>query len=346
MELIRKCIQSMSGYVPGEQPDDPEIIKLNQNENNYPPSPRVAEAMRAAFDNLALYPDSTSKQVREVAAKVYQTTPGRVMVTNGSDEMLRILFQACCDEGSEAVSFRPGYTYYKTLADIQNVRYRLIDLENGVTLPKQLDLAEAKLVFLPNPNAITGVLFPEDDIRRLLDTVRNGVVCIDEAYADFAGVTVIPLLDEYPHLVVARTFSKSYSLAGLRVGLGFAREELMAEFDKVRDYYNLDRAAQAGAEAALADQETLESNCRRIVATRNRLTASLRSLGLSVYDSSANFVLARFDSPQSALAAMDTLKRNKIYVRHFGTPGWNDCLRITVGTDREIDRLLAVLTEK
>jgi histidinol-phosphate aminotransferase len=296
MNVVRPCIRAMTGYIPGAAADNQTGATLNQNENRYPPSPRAIKAIEAAAAALALYPDSSSPRVREAAAQVYGVPAGQVMVGNGSDEILRILFQCCCDPGDEAVAFYPSYTYYATLAAMQDVRYRLIDFEGEYRIPAALDLGRAKLVFIPNPNAPTGTVFPESEIRRLAGATPNGLVVVDEAYADFCGQTALPLVQECDNVVVVRTFSKSYGLAGLRVGLAFARESLLEQMEKVRDYYNVDRLAQAGAEAALLDKDWLQHITSRVVASRDGVTASLREMGLKVHDSGANFVLVRFGS--------------------------------------------------
>ena len=344
MGHVRNQIRQMTGYVPGAQPEGDGWVKLNQNENPYPPSPLALEAMRDALDDVRIYPESSSEAVRRAAASVYAIPQDQIMVANGSDEMLRILFQGCVGEGEEVVAFYPSYTYYETLAGIQGASYRLVAFTDDYGLPESLNLDQARLVFLPNPNAPSGTLFSDGDVARLCRSVPNGVVVVDEAYADFAKSTSLPLLQEMPNLVVTRTFSKSYSLAGLRLGLGFGRRELMAELDKVRDFYNVDCVAQAGGRAALQDQEHLQANVNRIIATRTRLVDALEDLGLQVWPSAANFVLARFAKPGAALVHR-ALQARKILVRHFPRPRLEDCLRISVGTDAEIDSLLGALQE-
>ncbi len=332
----------MEGYVPGEQPEGPGWIKLNQNESPYPPSPRVAAAIREELERLARYPVSSSPRVQDAAARLYGVSPARVMVTNGSDEMLRILFQACVEPGEEVVAFSPSYTYYATLAAIQGAQYRLMPFTEDYALPASLDVASARLVFLPNPNAPSGTVYDHAEIERLCAAAQNGLVVLDEAYADFAGVTAIPLLEQHANLFVTRTLSKSYALAGLRVGLGFGGEALMGELDKVRDFYNVDRLAQAGARAALEDQAYFLAQMERVRSTRERLTEALVPLTDRVWPSGANFVLARFRSPPAA-EVFGLLRERKILVRHFASPRLDDCLRITIGTDEAVDRLLDAL---
>lgn len=342
--FVRPRILEMSGYIPGFQPEEPGWIKLNQNENPYPPSPTVAEAVAAELATLRSYPETSSRRVREAAAAVYSIPADQVLVTNGSDEMLRILLQACAGEGDEVIAFYPSYTYYKTLADIQGARFRLIDFTDDYGLPERLELKGAKLVFLPNPNAPSGTLFSDGDIARLCAACPDGLVVVDEAYADFASVSAIGHIAEMPNLFVCRTFSKSYSLAGLRLGLGFGSRELIRQLDKVRDFYDVDRLAQAGARAALLDQEYLRATCRRITATRARLAKALAELGVETLPSQANFLLARFGEP-SAKVVFDALCERKVLVRYFQKPRLEDCLRISIGTDAETDALLVALRD-
>lgn len=341
---IRENILAMKGYVPGFQPEDDGWVKLNQNENPCPPSEKAMAGVTQALSRARIYPESSSRGVREAAAKVYPVAPEQVLVCNGSDETLRILLQAYAGPGDQVVAFYPSYTYYKTLTAIQGAEYRLIEFNEDYSLPAELDLQEAKLVFLPNPNAPSGNVYSEAEIGRLCEAMPNGLVVMDEAYADFAGTTALPLLNRYSNLFVTRTFSKSYSLAGLRLGLGFGRQEVIEQLDKVRDYYNVDCVAQAVAEAALLDQETLRRNTEAICHTRSRLEQGLKQLGIAYLPSQANFVLARFESP-SAKAVFDALLERRILVRHFASRRLEDCLRITVGTDKEIDILLTALKE-
>lgn len=341
----------MTGYVPGELPEGSGWIKLNANENPYPPSPRAIAAMHEAIETVSRYPESTSRRVREAASECYQVPTDHIMVTNGSDEMLRILFQGCVGEGEEVVAFTPSYTYYATLASIQNASYREIPFTESFDLPREFDVTKAKLVLLPNPNAPTGTLFSLAEIERLCAATTQGLVVIDEAYADFAGYTALPLLAKHSNLVVTRSLSKSHGLAGLRVGLGFASPSILRELEKVRDYYNVDRIAQKGAEAALRDGGYLEMTLQAIRATRERLAQRLQELGFYVWPSAANFLLCRVPSerrghpPLSASEWLVRLKAKKILVRHFPHPRISDCLRISIGTDEEVDALLVAIEQ-
>lgn len=344
MSPIRDAILRMKAYIPGEQPTESGLIKLNANENPYPPSPHVATAISEAASNLRLYPDSTSEACRNAAARLYGVRPGEVMFTNSSDEMLRILCQSCLDPGDRVACFEPTFPYYLTLAAVQGAECLRIPFPDDYRFPPLPDLSRVKLVFLPNPNAPSGTVFPERDIRTLLESAPDALVVVDEAYADFSGTTSIPLLEDYPHLVVTRTFSKSYSLAGLRVGVGIARESVLRELDKVRDYYNMDRLAQAAAVAALEDQPHLQTHVRQIVTQRERLTAGLREMGVHVWPSGANFILARFSTP-TAPDVLAMLRARGILVRYWNAPRLDDCLRITIGSEEQTDRVLDAFRE-
>jgi len=340
---FREQIEAMEGYTPGEQPQGVKLIKLNTNENPYPPSPKVVEAARAAAaDALRLYPDPMSKELREKAAKVHGFDVGQVLAGNGSDDLLTMLVRAFVPEGGKVATTRPTYTLYPVLAAIQGAACDEIALGDGNSLPSDaLVAAQADLVFVANPNAPTGSLAEPDELRAL--AVRlNCPLVIDEAYVDFARCSALDLAREVENVVVLRTFSKSFSLAGLRVGLAFACERIITGLVKVKDSYNLDRVAQAAAVAALGDMAWMEANTAKIKATRGRLTESLRGLGFTVADSESNFVLASISSPAAAEIKAELQKRG-ILVRYFDEKGLRDSLRITVGTDEEIDELLEEL---
>ncbi len=345
MVEVRDCVKKMHAYIPGASARNPETVKLNQNENRYPPSAKALAVLDRAAAELALYPDSSSTELRQAAAKIYRVQPEEVMAANGSDEMLRMFFQTFCDPGDEVVAFYPSYTYYETLAAMQNVNYRLIEFTDTFSLPSSVDIGKAKLLFLPNPNAPTGILFSEKEIRRLVESAPDCMVLIDEPFIDFspAGSTSIPLIRDYPNIAVTRTFSKSYSLAGLRAGLGFARQEVFAQMEKIRDYYNLDRLTQAVATAALLDEEWLAETCRKVVATREKTQKKISELGLKVYPSQANFVLVDCGSAEKAGDIFRRLGEQNILVRYFSTRRIDSCLRITIGTEKDMDMLFAAL---
>ena len=339
---FRPNIGAMTGYAPGEQPLDGGTIKLNTNENPYPPSPYVFSSLRKAINrSLRLYPEPLSDTIRSVAARVYGGKPENVIAGNGSDEILSILMR-CFVGPHDQVGFPvPTYSLYDTLVAIQDGERIAIDYPPDFTVPEGLFAQNAALTFLCNPNSPSGTLVSLQVIERLARSV-SGILVVDEAYVDFAeseGASALPLVRNLSNLVVLRTFSKSFSLAGMRIGLGFASEEIIAGMMKVKDSYNLNRLSIVAAAAALQDLPWMARNVRRIQKSRKKLTAGLRKLGYYVYPSHANFVLVQRRG-KNLKSVYEALKRKKILVRYFDVPGLQDSLRITVGTPQEIQALL------
>ncbi len=342
--LFRKAVLDAEGYAPGEQPQQGGFVKRNTNENPSSPSPKVALAIGRELaeggGNLRLYPDPAGRRLREEAARVYGFSPEEVLAGNGSDELLAILVRAVVPEGGRIVTPAPTYVLYRTLAAVQGAELVEVPFPRDFSLPEDLFEKEGRLLFLANPNSPSGNVHPEAEARRL-SRAFPGLVVIDEAYVDFAETSLIHLAHEEPNVVVLRTFSKSFSLAGLRCGLAFASREIVSQLWKVRDSYNLDRLALAGAAAALEDLEWMEENRRKIVRTRETLTRGLENFGFEVLPSQANFVFARTDRDAGEIHR--GLKERKVLVRYFDDEGLRDGLRITVGTDREVGRLLEEL---
>jgi histidinol-phosphate aminotransferase len=339
-ELVRREVAALDGYVPGEQPSDPRIVKLNTNENPYPPSPHVREAILEACDRLLLYPDPTARLLRERVARLYGVDPDGVIVGNGSDELLSMLMRAVVDLGDAVAYPVPTYSLYDTLVALEGGRSLQLPFGPRFELPGELATAEARMRIVCNPNAPSGTLVSTEELATLAAARPDAVLVIDEAYADFAEHTSASLVARFEHVVVLRTLSKSYSLAGLRVGFALASPALARELLKVKDSYNVGRLAQAGALAALADQSTMRLHVGRVRATRERLSAALESLGFEVPPSQANFVLAR--RPGESLARLATrLRESGILVRYFES--LPDALRISIGTDEQIDRLIEAL---
>ena len=339
-DLVLPHVAAMSGYVPGEQPSGEKLVKLNTNENPYPPSRAVRDAIADACEDLLLYPDPSAREVRECVAELYGVDADGVLVGNGSDELLSILVRATTAPGQGIAYPVPTYSLYDTLVELQAARPVRVPFGEDYRLPEALGEADARLFFLCNPNAPSGTLVPTDDLEAFARRRADAVVVIDEAYVDFADTSSVGLVGRVPNVVVLRTLSKSYSLAGLRIGLLMTSTDLARELHKVRDSYNVSRIAQAGALAALRDQATMREHVSRVRATRTRLTDELRALGFTVGDSHANFVLAhRPGEDLSGLAS--TLRDRRVLVRHFTS--LPDALRITVGTDDEVDRLLKAL---
>jgi histidinol-phosphate aminotransferase len=339
---FRANIAAMTGYAPGEQPQDQGIIKLNTNENPYPPSPKVYAALRKAINgSLRLYPEPQSNVLRSAAANVYGVKAANIIAGNGSDELLSMVLRCFVGPGGRVAFPHPTYTLYDTLIEIQDGVRAAIDYPADFSLPGTLAAQNAALIFLCNPNAPSGTLVALADIEKLAGSV-SGILVVDEAYVDFAaseGSSSIPLIYHLPNLIVLRTFSKSFSLAGLRIGLAFASEEIVAGLMKVKDSYNLNRLSLVAATAALSDMPWMARNARRIQKSRKKLSAALKRHGYQVYPSHANFILAR--KPGLNLKpTYEELKRRKILVRYFDVPGLQDCLRITIGTPKEIHALI------
>ena len=329
--------------MPGEQPRaGRRVVKLNTNENPYPPSPRVLDALAAAVNaGLRLYPDPDAEGLRTRAAAVYDIPPDHILAGNGSDECLALLVRAIVDPGDRVAFPVPTYSFYETLVAAQAGNAVRVPWPSDFALPGELATAGARLTFLCNPNAPSGTLVPNaaiEDLARRLD----GVLVVDEAYVDFARESALPLVTRHPNVVVLRTFSKSFSLAGLRIGLAFGHPDLLAGLRRVKDSYNLDRLALVAAEAALEDLDHMRANVARVRATRTRLARALADLGFTVLPSEANFVLARRAGVDLAPLTR-ALSGRDVLVRHFPTPELRDALRITVGTDEEIEELLAAL---
>jgi histidinol-phosphate aminotransferase len=342
---FRANISALAGYVPGEQLRDLGTIKLNTNENPYPPSPRVYAALRKAINSdLRLYPDPLSDSLRLAAASVYGVNRENVIAGNGSDEVLSILLR-CFVGARDRVAFPvPTYSLYDTLIAIQEGERAAVSYPEDFSLPDTLAAQNAALTFLCNPNSPSGTLVPLEEINRLARAV-SGVLVVDEAYIDFAaseGASVLPMIRQLPNLVVLRTFSKSFSLAGMRIGLAFASEEIISGMMKVKDSYNLNRLSMIAATAALHDMPWMTRNVRRIQQGRAKLTSALARMGFHVYPSHANFVLAQRKG-QNQREVYETLKSKKILVRYFDTAGLEDCLRISVGSPREIRALVQEL---
>lgn len=342
---FRANIEAMSGYVPGEQPSDDGIIKLNTNENPYPPSPKVYAALRKAIDaSLRLYPQPLSDTLCNAAAAAYGVKKENIMAGNGSDELLSVLLR-CFVSPSDRVAYPvPTYSLYDTLVEIQSGVAARVPFPEDFSVPEALARQDAPLTLLCNPNAPSGTLVSLPEIVKLAGAVA-GILVVDEAYVDFAaseGASAIPLVGRLENLIVLRTLSKSFSLAGMRIGLAFASAEIIAGMNKVRDSYNLDRLSIVAGTAALEDMAWMKRNAARIQRSRQRLAGGLKRLGYQVYPSHTNFILAR-QRDKNLLPVYEELKRRKILVRYFDTLGLRDCLRITVGTPKEVAALLKEL---
>jgi histidinol-phosphate aminotransferase len=344
--MVRKQVAAMNGYMPGEQPQGGTFIKLNTNENPYPCSPRVSDAIRGALERgLRKYPDPLASSFRTAAAKVYGVEPDWILCGNGSDDILTIATRAFVGEGELLRLPYPSYILYKTLAQLQGAQSEEVPFAADWSLLPEFAAARPnlKLVFLPNPNSPSGTLVSRDAILKLADALPCPVL-VDEAYGDFARWNCIDLVKQNPKIMVSRTLSKSYALAGLRFGYLIAQPQVIRELEKVKDSYNCDTLAIAGATAAIEDQAWLADNLAKVLATRGRLAAGLESLGFSVLPSEANFVWCTHPAhPAQPIYA--ALKTERILVRYMNYAAYGDGLRISVGTEEEIATLLACLAK-
>lgn len=335
---LRKNIAEMAGYVPGFQPQEEGWIKLNTNENPYPPSPQVAEAITAEMANggekLRQYPDAASREARQVAAELYEVEPEWVIMANGSDELLNNLIRAFAGEGEEVAYIHPSYSYYATLAEIQGAKIKTFGLTEDFKISDFPERYDGKLFFLTSPNAPLGCIFDNNYIEELAQRC-SGVLVVDEAYVDFADSSAMELVKKHENIVVTRTFSKSYSLAGMRLGLAVARPEVVQALDKIRDHYHLDRLALVAAVAALRDQEHLQYNVDRVRNVRDCFIAELRRFGYEVIPSHTNFVFA-VPPDRDGKRVYDALFERKILVRYFSDPLLKHGLRISIGTREEM----------
>lgn len=340
-------------YVPGEQPALAKPVKLNTNENPYPPSPRVLEAIRAELgetaESLRRYPDPVAKRLRGAVAAHHGIRADQVFVGNGSDEVLAHAFQALLKHDKPILFPDITYSFYPTYARLYDVEYRTVplDAQFAIRVDDYLPVNGAANggVIFPNPNAPTGHALPLAEIERLVTANADSVVIVDEAYVDFGAESAIALIDRHPNLLVVHTTSKSRSLAGMRVGFAFGNPDLIDALNRVKDSFNsypLDRLAQAAATAAYEDAEWLESTRRRVMESRARLTASLEALGFEVVPSAANFVFARHPAHDAASIAAK-LREKEIFVRHFNAPRIDQHLRISIGTDDECETLVEAL---
>ena len=344
MSYFRPEIEAMAGYTPGEQPQGGKFVKLNTNENPYPPSPKVARAIEEVLrQGLAKYPDPMATSFRLRAAQLLGIEPDWILCGNGSDDILTIVTRAFVGSGEKLRLPYPSYILYKTLAQLQGAQAEEVRFNSDWSLPDSFAEGgrELKLVFLPNPNSPTGTMVSRGDILRLAERLPCPLL-VDEAYVDFATENCLDLVKQNEKIIISRTLSKSYALAGLRFGFLVAQPHIIEQLIKVKDSYNCDALSIAGATAAIDDQAWLVENRTKVLATRARLTASLRELGFQVIDSQSNFVWCTHPiKPAKTLYA--ELKARGVLVRYMNYATWSDGLRISVGTDEQIAACLTLL---
>ncbi len=340
-------VRELQPYVAGEQPQLADLVKLNTNESPYPASPKVAAAIAAEAERLRLYPDPTARRLREAIAARYGVASDEVFVGNGSDEVLAHAFVALLKHDAPLLFPDITYSFYPTYCRLFGIDWREVPLDADMRVRVEDFCSPCGAIILANPNAPTGIALPVAEIERLAASHPDVPVLVDEAYVDFGAETAVPLVARHPNLLVVQTFSKSRSLAGLRVGFAIGQRSLIEALERVKDSFNsypLDRLAQAGAVAALEDEPWFTLHRDRIVASRGWLAEALHGLGFEVLPSSANFLFARHPGWAGGELAR-ALRERAIIVRHFAKPRIGDFLRITVGTDPECERLLAVLRE-
>jgi histidinol-phosphate aminotransferase len=344
MSYFRPEIEAMHGYTPGEQPQGGKFIKLNTNENPYPASPAVARAISAVLEKgLSRYPDPMATGFRRRAGEILGIDPDWILCGNGSDDLLTIVTRAFIGQGQCLRLPYPSYILYRTLAQLQGARGEEIQFQPDWSLADDFAGArqDLRLAFLPNPNSPSGTMLSPERILELADRLPCPLL-VDEAYVDFADAHCLPLVAQNEKILVSRSLSKSYSLAGLRFGFVVAQPQIIEQLVKVKDSYNCDALSIAGATAAIDDQAWLAENRARIIATRGRLEAGLRKLGFATVKSQANFVW----NPHPGLPVKplyERLKKERVLVRYMDYPAWGDGLRISVGSDDQIDVCLALL---
>lgn len=347
-------VHSLTPYVPGEQPKLPNLVKLNTNENPYPPSPRALAAMQAESGtdaaSLRLYPDPNADRLKEAVARFFfehGIAPSQVFVGNGSDEVLAHTFMALLKHEKPILLPDISYSFYPVYCELYGIERTAIPLGDNFEIRVDDYARENGGIIIANPNAPTGLLLSLSEIERLTLAHPRSVIVIDEAYVDFGGDTAIALVNRYPNLLVIRTLSKSHSLAGLRIGYAVGNSVLIEALERVKNSFNsypLDRLAIAGASAAIDDKAYLETTRSAVMASRTRLTADLIALGFDVLPSAANFIFARHPQRDAAQLAAELRQRN-IIVRHFKLPRIDQHLRVTIGTDAQCNALTDALEQ-
>ena len=344
MSYFRDNIEALEGYTPGFQPKQHDIIKLNTNENPFPPSPAVMEALsRIDAEKLRRYPDPMGDEFRRAAAEVHGVTPENILCCNGGDDLLTMAFRAFCDENRPVAYPVPTYSLYPVLAKMQNCRAIEIPFDDEFNLPAKLTTTDAALTIVCNPNAPSGSFISVGELASLADEL-TGVLLIDEAYVDFADENCEALVKDFDNVILLRSLSKGYGLAGLRFGYAMAQAKLITGLIKIKDSYNVDAVAIALATAAIKDREYFHKTTEEVKKARDVLTNRLQDLKFDVPTSFSNFVLAESkDNPANEI--YEKLVQGNIYVRYFNLPGLETKLRITIGTTEQNEKLISALKE-
>ncbi|MGI6166765.1 MAG: histidinol-phosphate transaminase [Eubacteriales bacterium] len=346
-QYANERVAALCAYVPGEQPRDMQYIKLNTNESPFPPSPRVAERIKGEEARLNLYPDPACTELAATAAASLGVRPENLIFTNGSDELLNFAYLAFSDAG-RGIAF-PDITYglYQVLCEMYGIPYLKIPVGRDFSINPKDYCGVGRNVVIANPNAPTGLCLPVSDIEMIVRGNPGRVVIVDEAYVAFGGESCVGLVKKYDNLLVTRTFSKSHSLAGARLGMGIGSPELIGYLNKVKysfNPYSINRITMLAGLAAFEDEGYYIENCKKIITTRERIKAELRVLGFSVTDSRANFLFAKSDKI-GGRELYEKLRQRGVLVRHFDVPGISDYNRITIGSEGQMEAFLAALRE-
>ncbi|MBQ6289039.1 MAG: histidinol-phosphate transaminase [Clostridia bacterium] len=339
--------KDLEPYTPGEQPREQKYIKLNTNENPYPPLPEVAEAVRKASDKLYLYSDTECVELRKTLAERLNVSPDELLMTNGSDEILNFAFMAFCDKHTPAYFADITYGFYPVFADINQVPYEEIPLKEDLTIDISDYFQKAGTIFIANPNAPTAIALRRSEIEEILKQNLYNVVVVDEAYVDFGAESCVPLIKEYDNLLVTQTFSKSRSMAGARLGMGIGNPELIRDLNAIKyslNPYNVNSLTSAAGVASLKLDEYNMKNCEIIMETRSRSERALRELGFEMTTSQTNFLFARHPDISGEDLYLE-LKKKGILIRHFSKERIKDYNRITVGTPEQMEKLTAAIKQ-
>lgn len=345
---ISQRFVDLKAYVPGEQPQDMQYVKLNTNESPFPPSPEVLAAIsREEAAKLNLYPDPECRELRQKLADLYAVSPGQVFLANGSDDILNFFFMAFCDESRPVVFPDITYGFYQVYADLYRLPHKVIPLRDDFTLDPQDYCAVGANVVIANPNAITGLSISVAEIEHILQTNPDHAVLVDEAYVDFGGESCVRLTERYDNLLVCRTFSKSWSMAGARLGYAIGSTELIDDLNKIKfstNPYSINRLTMAAGAAAIDSRDYFKHCCAVIADNRAYTVEKLAQLGFETLPGQANFILTRRPGTDGAML-YEALKARGVLVRRWDQPRIKDCLRITIGSRAQMDILLEKLAE-
>lgn len=338
-----KNLRNIEPYVPGEQSKDKDIVKINANENPYPPSPKAAEVLKSFDTNkLRFYPSANSTKLKEAIAKYYKVDVSNVFVGNGSDDVLAVAFQSFFNSEKPIVYPDLTYTFYPVWCSLFGIKYKNYPVGDDFRINPEDYKEKNGGVVIPNPNAPTSLGEGLDFVEKILNYNQDSVVIIDEAYVDFGGTSSIPLIDKYENLLVTGTFSKSRSLAGLRIGFAIGSKALIDVMEAVKNSYNsytVDSLSIEMGAASIEDDEYFKSTCKKVIKTRERVTLELEKLGFDVLDSQTNFIFATHNK-HNMKSLFEYLKTQKVFIRYFSLPRIENYVRITIGTNEEMDIFL------